>query len=97
MAIQDAVNQVKNIKYSIVPVDYYEGSRSEKLKLMQRMSTSEFEFADTMRLLFDKASDTENKERTFDFSEATSIRLSDCRPSLYTQSNIFRRIQRKGG
>ena len=65
VAIQDAVNQVKNIKYSIVPVDYYEGSRSEKLKLMQRMSISEFEFADTMRLLFD-TSDTENKERTFD-------------------------------
>ena len=65
IAIQDARTQVSNIKYSFVPVEYYTGPRSEKLQYMQRMSTSEFELADTFKLLFD-LSETQNKERTFD-------------------------------
>ena len=65
IAIQDARTQVSNIKYSFVPVEYYTGPRSEKLQYMQRMSTSEFELADTFKLLFD-LSETENKGRTFD-------------------------------
>ena len=97
IAIQDARNQVNNIKYSITPVDFYDGERSGKLRLLERVSTSPFEFADTIKLLFD-FSDTATKRRTLEHlqeeAEPFLIAAEEQTDSrMYAQSYYPRKIK----